>query len=170
MNLLIRKRLLAGLIDYLVIMIYAVLLLGVTLLAFKVSGTKIDTSTPIKGQLIGFLTLTLPVFLYFYLSEFSNRKGTIGKGLMNLTIESSIEKGYLFRNILKLLPWEIAHFGVHWIVFYSDKQEPTPFWVFVILVLPQLMMVVFFISLIVNKGKETLYDKISKTWVNHTSV
>lgn len=43
-------------------------------------------ANPIVGHLVGFVTLTLPVFLYSYLTEKSSWKGTIGKKLLGLSV------------------------------------------------------------------------------------
>ncbi len=118
------------------------------------------------GQLIGFLILTLPVITYSYLTEKSVWRGTIGKRLQKvivLTDQSKISRSILLRNILKYLPWEIAHTGVHWIVYYSSNSIETPIWVWVILILPQIVSVVYFISIVASKGKGSIYDRISMT-------
>lgn len=80
MKKLLIKRGVAFGIDYLIIVIYAVLLFGITTMINP------ENVNPIKGQFIGFITLTLPVFLYFYLTEKSIYKGTIGKREMNFTL------------------------------------------------------------------------------------
>jgi hypothetical protein len=69
----------------------------------------------------------------------------------------------LVRNILKYLPWEIAHTGVHWIIFYASNNSATPLWVWVVLILPQIISFSYFISMISSKGESSIYDKISKT-------
>ena len=61
-----------------------------------------------------FLTVSLPIWLYFILSERSRRQATLGKRLMGLTVVSDDgEKPHLQqvvgRTILKLVPWELFH-------------------------------------------------------------
>jgi uncharacterized RDD family membrane protein YckC len=71
MNKLLVYRGVAFGIDYLIIGLYAMLLFGITSLINP------GMVNPVKAQFIGFITLTLPVYLYFYLSERSKYKGTI---------------------------------------------------------------------------------------------
>ncbi len=77
MSILVR-RVLAWFIDLGIIGLYALLLFGLTTLVLSTSDI-IVTQNPILGQLIGLITLTIPVVLYFYLSEKSSHSATIGK-------------------------------------------------------------------------------------------
>jgi len=72
---------------------------------------------------------------------------------------------HLWGNILKFLPWEIAHIGVHWIVYYSNTGTDIPIWVYALLILPQIVVFGYFISLIIYKGEYSFYDKIANTKV-----
>ena len=162
MKKLIFRRLAAYSLDYMIIVVYALLLFVVT----KILNLKDLILTPISGQFLGFISLTLPVFFYFFLSEKGNHRATIGKRIMNISICSqsdNIEPRILLRNILKFLPWEIAHTGVHWIVFYSKYENEVPIWVWIVLILPQIIMVVYLVSIIISKGESGIYDSISNT-------
>jgi uncharacterized RDD family membrane protein YckC len=123
---------------------------------------------PLQGQMVGFISLTIPVFLYFYLSERGKIKATIGKRLMNIQVNSlqgRHKRNILVRNMLKFLPWEIAHVGVHWIVFYSSNHIETPMWVWIILILPQLIVLTYMVSIVVSKGRGGMYDQFASTSV-----
>ncbi len=101
----------AALIDYAVIAVYATLLFGVASLLFAVFHWERNGS-PFTGQLIGFLTLTLPVITYSCLSEQSRWAGTIGKKLAGIAVRADAQSSgmrILLRNLLKYLPWEMAH-------------------------------------------------------------
>ena len=169
----LKKRFSAFIIDYLVIVLYALLLFGFTTLIqsrFNITSEEIN---PIKGQIIGFVFLTLPVFFYFYFSEKSEKKGTIGKRLMNIYVTNdqiTHNKNIFIRNVLKFLPWEIAHIGVHWIVFYSSLDILPPDWVWITLITPQIIVIVYIISIIIYRGESSFYDKIANTKVqiNHS--
>ncbi len=166
MTKLLQKRLFAFLIDYLVIAGYAVVLFGLAMLLFGWLGALPDISNPIVGQLLGFFTLTLPVFLYFFVTEKSKRKGTIGKIKLKIQVETEAvnpTRNVLVRNILKLLPWEIAHTGVHWVVYYSNNNAEVPFWTWAVLIIPQVAVVLYFFSILFYKGESSFYDKIAKT-------
>ncbi len=165
MRQLLFKRILASIIDYTIVAGYA----GILFLCTNIISSKFNlklSENPMIGQLIGFLILTLPVITYSYLTEKSVWRGTIGKRLQKvivLTDQSKISRSILLRNILKYLPWEIAHTGVHWIVYYSSNSIETPIWVWVILILPQIVSVMYFISIVASKGKSSIYDRISMT-------
>ena len=166
MKKLLIKRVIAFGIDYLIIVFYAMLLFGITTL---VNPGNIN---PILGQFVGFFTLTLPVFLYFYLTERSIYKGTIGKRVMGISViinQQGSSRNILIRNILKFLPWEIAHIGVHWVVYYSKMEIAPPNWVWVVLILPQIITFGYLISLVIYKGEYSFYDKIANTKVGITS-
>lgn len=159
------KRFCASLIDYCIILIYAIALYFISSLfssAFKFESGY----NPIMGQFIGIVTLTIPVIMYSYLSEKSCFRGTIGKksqGLIVLTESSKLNKNILTRNILKYMPWEFAHTGVHWTIYYDSKNMEVPIWTWCFLILPQIIVIVYLISIIVTKGKGSVYDRISRT-------
>lgn len=163
MNKLIRRRILAFGLDYLLIVIYALFLLIIT----KVIGFEKELS-PIEGQLLGFITLTLPVYFYFFWTEKSNSRATWGKRIMKISVYCDHipeSRGILLRNILKFLPWEIAHFGVHWVVHYSALDKVPPIWVWLALIIPQIIVFGYFLSLFLYKGKSSAYDMLANTGV-----
>ncbi len=156
-------RILAWTIDFGIIVLYAVLLFTVTSLLFEVKQGNLN---PYLGQLIGFFTLTLPVITYSYLTEKSKWKATIGKrtlNLMVLTCENKTTKSVLLRNVLKYLPWEIAHTGVHWITYYESVGREIPIWTLTILIIPQVIVFIYFVSIVFSKGQSSVYDRISGT-------
>lgn len=164
MKSLIFKRLTAYLLDYSIVAIYALCLFGVA----TILDLKGPMFTPVISQLVGFISLTLPVFLYFFLMERSTARATIGKKLMNISVHTETGNTgtkILFRNILKFLPWEIAHTGVYWVIFYSESEINTPAWVWIVLILPQIVVIAYFISIIVSNGESAIYDTISNTRV-----
>ena len=159
---LIYIRLVAFGIDYIIIAAYALLLFGIT----KILNLKELVLTPVNGQLLGFISLTLPVFLYFFLTEKGKSRATIGKRIMNISITAKTDKTkpkILLRNILKFSPWEVAHIGVHWIVFYSISDNNVPIWVWFLLILPQIIVMAYLLGVIISKGESGIYDSISNT-------
>ena len=165
MRQLLFKRILASIIDYAIITGYASILFLCTTIISSTSNLKFSEN-PIIGQLIGFMTLTLPVITYSYLTEKSDWRGTIGKRLQKIVVftdQNKILKSILLRNILKYLPWEIGHTGVHWIIYYSSNSIETPLWVWVVLILPQIISIIYFISIVVSRGQSSIYDRISMT-------
>ncbi|MBJ7429106.1 MAG: RDD family protein [Bacteroidia bacterium] len=156
-------RILAWTIDFGIIVLYAVLLFMVTNLLFEVRQGGLN---PYLGQLIGFLTMTLPVITYSYLTEKSKWKATIGKRILNLIVltnENKTTKSILLRNVLKYLPWELAHTGVHWIIYFESVGREIPIWTWAILIIPQAIVFIYFVSIMLSKGQSSIYDRISGT-------
>lgn len=165
---LVKKRIFSFLIDYMLIIFYALFLSGISMLIFFGTGMKPAVTQPVIGQLVGFFTLTLPVFFYFYLFENGSGCATIGKhklGLMVVNSNSSFSNPVLIRNALKFIPWEIAHTGVHWMVYYSLQDKNPPVWVMIVLIAPQLIVIAYVISIFATKGKRSIYDKVAGTKV-----
>lgn len=167
MHSVISKRILSIIVDIGVILLYAMLLY----LAFSIVNLFVETPVkihnPFIAQLTGFISLTLPVFLYYYFTDKNSKRGSYGKRWNNLSlvvIKPAGKNAILLRTIIKLLPWEIAHTGVHWLMFYLRKgdSEP-PFWVWIALILPQIIILVYAISIIYFKGSSSVYDKIAGT-------
>lgn len=119
-NIPIKNRLIELLVDYLIIIVYLVLLLivnlGIILFIFK----GMPKYTEMQAQLIATFTSVIPIILIFsYLDYFKN--GSIGKRVsgLKLTYTNQSFSSSLLRNIIKFLPWQLGHVGViHGI--YSD--------------------------------------------------
>ena len=160
MKSLILKRIIAFAIDYILILIYGTVLYFITIQF----GAK--NLSPIEGQIVGFVSLTLPVFLYFYLTENSLQHATLGKRIQKIRVNTSNQQSsVLKRNFIKFLPWEIAHIGVHWISYFSNHSINPPLWVWIVLIVPQITVLYYMISILRSKGKGSLYDDFAKTEV-----
>jgi uncharacterized RDD family membrane protein YckC len=110
------RRIAAFLIDYFLIAVYMGILFFVAFLLRRLNAFEI--SSPGGRQVLGVITLTLPVVLYFALSEASSRQGSIGKQATRLKVTDVLGKRIgigrsLLRSGLKFLPWELAHTFVH---------------------------------------------------------
>lgn len=170
MNKKVLLRLLAFFIDWLIILVYAGLLFGITILIttrFNISFSDI-TISPQMGHLIGFITLTLPVILYFTLTESGLKHGSLGKQILKLKVYDKELKNpkfinILVRNLAKFAPWELAHLGVHWAMFYIRQNTIIPVWVWITLITPQLIMALYLLIALINKKNRTIYELISKT-------
>lgn len=164
---LIFKRVLAWIVDCVVILAYACVLFGVmTILSFTGLVT-LDTVHPVTGQLIGFFTLTLPVALYCIFLEAGGKHATIGKRMLKIevTADSLTTQQVVMRNIIKFLPWEFAHGGVLWINYIRTPE--TPIWIWFLLIAPQVIVVIYIMSIIATKGSRSLYDMLAGTRVRH---
>lgn len=157
---LLARRVIAFCTDYLIFASYAVLLFVV------VSSLDPPPAGPIRGQIIAFFSLTLPVVLYGIVLEGGPKKATIGKRWMRIEVVG--DGSVVFRNILKFLPWEIAHGGVHWMYYYEDVGGTIPGIIWILLVLPQVVVVVYVVSILVSRGRSSVYDKMAKTEIKAT--
>jgi uncharacterized RDD family membrane protein YckC len=164
---LIFKRILAFVIDLVVIVLYALVLFAIMMILSQTGIVTLGTVHPLTGQLIGFCTLTLPVILYFIVFEAGQRHATLGKRILKIEVTGDeITAGQIIlRNIIKFLPWEFAHAGVLWINYI--KTPETPLWLWVLLIAPQIVVIVYVMSAVATKGSRSLYDMISGTRVRH---
>lgn len=159
------KRILAYIIDWFVIILYAGILFLVTYSLYQMNGAELEVLDPVKGNFISFFSLTLPVFLYFYFFEKSSKQGTLGKQLMKIKIENNSSKNVFVRVFMKILPWEIAHFGMHYAVYYEAHEMEIPVWNMVVNLVPQIIVLVYFISVLLSNGKSSVYDKVAQTGI-----
>lgn len=164
---LIFKRILAWIIDWLIIGVYACALFGVMMILSSMEIVSLGSVHPLKGQLIGFLTLTLPVVLYCIVTEAGTKHATFGKRVMKIEIVGSpLSTGEIvLRNVIKFLPWELAHAGVLWINYINTPE--TPLWIWILLIVPQVLVVIYILSIVATKGSKSLYDILAGTSVRH---
>lgn len=113
------RRAVAVGLDYLVVAAYVavVVLAGVALLALAPKFSRELFGQPLSAEATGFLTLTLPVTLYFSLTEASVSGATWGKRRMTLRVVGPHEQRLsllrsLLRGAWKFAPWELAHAGI----------------------------------------------------------
>ena len=137
-----RTRRLAALgLDYLVILAWMAVLGAASALVFLVRGELPDTLGtlgPLGSQLVYFLLLTFVVGSYLYLTESGAHHASWGKRRMGLEVARADgavpgRRMILLRTIVKLLPWEGAHFFMWQMmyVYYREGYEATPpVWVF----------------------------------------
>ncbi len=122
------RRLVAYIIDILVVFLLLVSLLQLAVfvpLRSMVIGSADWFRSGWHTEAYTWLTISLPVWLYFILFESSSWKATPGKRLMRLQTVDSTSGGRinflrsLLRTVIKLLPWELAHF---------TNNIPVPMW------------------------------------------
>lgn len=164
------KRLKAFIIDYFIILIYIGLLLGATLSISAIFHLKLENVNPVIGELIAFATLTLPVILYFVISENSEYAGTIGKRKMgvqivNKTLVKASIGQLLIRNCIKFLPWELAHFFIYRLFYFNSITETTPEWVLTGLIVSQGLVIIYLFCIIFIKNNRSIYELLSQTRV-----
>jgi uncharacterized RDD family membrane protein YckC len=114
---------------------------------------------------VAFITLILPVVLYFSLQESSARQATIGKQKIGLQVINAngrrLSTGQaLLRSGLKFLPWQMAHTAVFQL---SSGNASTI--MLAISILAQGLVIINLLLLMIDKQHRTLYD-----WLAGTSV
>ncbi|HAX49884.1 MAG TPA: RDD family protein [Ignavibacteria bacterium] len=166
MTALTAHRLLAFVVDYFLIILYAVLLFLLAWLFLGTDSFSYLQDNHLLNQLITFTTMTLPVFMYFFLFETSKWNGTPGKKIFGIRVISNqpFQKRKIFmRNFIKFLPWEISNIGVIWSFNYTNTGTEIPIWIWLLLLLPQGVYIFYLTSIIYYKGESSFYDKIANT-------
>ena len=152
------RRLLAMLIDIGVILIYAIMLYIVVTQVIHYNGSD----NLIVLNLISFLVMIVPGYLYFTVMEYKFRF-TLGKKVLGLKISNHSDlMPLVIRNVLKLLPWQLGHMMV-----YSMYDKT---WLFdtksiIYLVLIYGLIGVNSISIVFSKSKQSVYDKLTNTFI-----
>lgn len=170
----VRERLKAFAVDYLIILVYAGLLFAATLLVCNAFSMDLQNLGPAVGQALGFASLTLPVILYFTITENGKYAGTLGKRKFNLRVVSNgLTKAglgqLLIRNCLKFLPWEMAHFFIFRLVQFTRLGVQPPDWVAAGLICSQGLALLYLLCLLLTKNNRGPYELISSTRVVSTS-
>ena len=122
----VAKRLLALVIDWLLICGYLIVLAIVAFMLYLIVWDRIPEFSAIQTQLIAAFTTVVPVTTWFTLKEAQIPFATTGKIQMELTVNyrSDAAKSALIRSVLKFLPWQLAHVGViHG--YYTDFESST---------------------------------------------
>jgi uncharacterized RDD family membrane protein YckC len=161
-----RLRIVALMIDYLVILGYGLILWGASFL-FKPVLTALFTASAAIAEITGAILITLPITLYFILCESSRHMGSIGKRKMGLAVTNDSGERIRFRRsftrtIIKFIPWELAHFAIWRLRLPSHFSES---YLLEILFGANIMVLLYIIMPVLNKDRKSLYDWIAGTMV-----
>lgn len=164
-----RVRIFAFLLDYLVIVIYGVFVVGTISFAFRPYVQSLFSTSSAVAELMGFCMMTLPVSLYFILSECSKWQGTLGKRKMGVcVVDGSGQRIGIGRSVVrtavKFLPWELAHFSIWQIMLPSSISDIT---VYILLSAVNIAILVYLIIPFTNKKRKNVYDWVAGTEVVH---
>lgn len=162
-------RIQAFVMDYLVVLVYLVLL---TALAWTVNSIFPNISqelfdNPLSAQITVIVLLTMPVILYFAWYESSGWQATLGKRWKNLKVVSATggrlsRTRAAFRTVLKFVPWELAHTCI-WQIRFAP-QEPSPM-ITAGFALVWILVGANIISLLISPTHQTLYDRLSGAYI-----
>jgi hypothetical protein len=100
--------------------------------------------------------------------EKSKSRATLGKRVMKISVavkQGNVTQSMLMRNLLKFLPWEIAHTGVHQVVSSSALEQEVSLSVWLALILPQIIIIGYLFSIAMSKGASSFYDKVAHTHI-----
>ncbi len=165
-------RLKAFLLDYIVIAVYLVVLVGVSVAIRAVAPSFAGSlmRTQYSGEAVGFLTVTAPVSLYFLLFEASSSQATLGKRRIRLKV-IRVKNGSrlstarsLGRTALKFAPWELSHAMIWYIVFHPAGTVAFYSGISLVFVL----VISNVLALTWSPERQTLYDLVTGTAVTQS--
>jgi uncharacterized RDD family membrane protein YckC len=171
----ISRRILAYLIDSL--LAFLVFVLAAQLLFFVpvrhlLIGSEDWFRSGWNAQIYTLLTMSLPTWLYFALTEISPWGATLGKHLLKLKTVTKATQGKmtllqsLVRALVKLLPWEMAHLANNLPV--PMWYDPDPGFRMAFLLAP--LLVCGYLALaFLTKERQSLHDLAARTVVLHDS-
>mgnify|MGYP006288710483 CR=1 FL=1 len=118
------RRFIAFALDWFVIAAWGALLFGIVMLVSN--GDPQGFSGPWMSQAVGFVSMTLPVTLYFSVMESSRFSASIGKRLTGLRVRTSHGHRLSFRRslartLIKFLPWELGHLVAQQALFSGES-------------------------------------------------
>jgi uncharacterized RDD family membrane protein YckC len=166
---LLRRRLTAFALDYLLIAAYLALLAGIgSALAFGPTGERWQAfvSTPARLDVLAFCSAVLPVILYFSLMEGSSRESTLGKRRMGLRVVRAgggrLGHGRsLLRSVVQFLPWQLAHTSLLHIPGWPAAPAQPPSWVVVGMSATWNLAGIYLLTLVLRGDHRTPYDWIA---------
>jgi uncharacterized RDD family membrane protein YckC len=130
-----KRRIAAFGVDYLIIAAWIGLITAIgfgarALLGIE-SGPIVSQADKLRGHALAFLSLTLPVILYFAIAESSGWRATVGKRALGLRVLTVTGKRVglgrsLVRSAIKFLPWEVAHTAIWHVPGQPFVSEPAP--------------------------------------------
>ena len=164
-------RLKAFTADYVLIFGYLLIVLIVSVFLIP-SLQELFQASPITAQLTGFLLVTLPVSLYFIVADSRIGNQSFGKRKIHIRVVDknhqaiSVYRAAL-RTALKFLPWELSHFMAYRMIYLGDSDVQVTDYVMGGLV--YLLIFLYILMALFTKSKQSLYDRIAKTYVVKSS-
>ncbi|HEY5806115.1 MAG TPA: RDD family protein [Candidatus Saccharimonadales bacterium] len=158
------RRVIAFSIDWGLIAAYVLTLFGI---ATAWSGGVPSPSLPynaLQHELLGFIVLTLPVVTYFAASEYRSGQ-TLGKYIMRIRVTTQQGKQLslrqaIGRNVLKFIPWEMAHFCVHHFVAANlENREPGAITI-IVLIMTYVLVALYLGTLFWSGNHRPIYDRL----------
>ncbi|MFJ2618948.1 RDD family protein [Glutamicibacter sp. NPDC087344] len=168
------SRVLASLVDYLLILGWMLVLALATGLLWLSTGRLynwLELGTA-GAQLLGFMVLVLPVGIYLYSTETSTAQATVGKRCLGLRVVDAQSAGrvpkqkILLRTVIKLLPWEIAHFAVwNFVNIASTGSTDFPLWLLLTAVIADILPLIYLLTMAIHPQGRGPHDLVAGTTV-----
>ena len=157
------KRIAAFMVDWCVLALF----IGLLFLFVSPFVAPLFMQSPFMAEAAGFCLLTLPLFLYFSLTE-ALIGGSLGKKFLRLRVSTVKAQQMRYRTSalrtgIKLVPWELAHFAI-WNVFIFSASPAYGLGVGA-LGLSYGLIIIYATSLFLKRGR-TPYDLIAQTIVS----
>jgi uncharacterized RDD family membrane protein YckC len=155
-------------LDYILILFYLAAITLISLLVNSLFGVNKWLFTDrVRAQLTGFILITLPITLYYALSESSTRQATWGKKWVGLKVTDTNGKRIsvwrsLARTLLKFIPWELSHTLI-WEIYFAQQLNAT--FLNYGFVLVYVLIGLNIASLVMTRQHQTIYDLLAKTCV-----
>ncbi|CAM2906201.1 RDD family protein [Paenibacillus sediminis] len=161
------ERLTAFLIDYLLILLYLIMLFVFGFFLFP-SIQQLFTGSLYRAQFFGFLFVTLPVSVYYIIMDSNIVKCSVGKRLRKIRVVNQFGQSpnllqSAARTFLKFIPWEMSHFLVYRLVSIGENVVPIRYYVIGGYI--YLLIFIYIFTAIFSKRKRSLYDMLSNTYV-----
>src|SRR5690554_1652768 len=158
-------RLKAFAIDYILILLYLALLTIVNLFIFP-EAQGLFMGSVITAQITGFILVTLPVSLYFIISDSTVGKQSLGKRRAGIQVVNQNGDALpiwqsTIRNFIKFIPWELSHFLVYRFVYIGDGEVSVLYYIVGGMI--YLLIFVYILTAIFTKKKQSLYDIVVKS-------
>lgn len=160
------RRIAAVALDYVAALLY----LGVLRLAvFLVPQLMRWFDGLSTAHLASFFLVTLPISLYFAVSEASTAEATVGKRLMRIRVQSwngtrLTLAASLVRTAIKFTPWELGHAAV-WRFHFAAGNAAQERIATAFLIATWVLVAVYLACLAVDKGRRTPYDLAARSIV-----
>ena len=157
----------AFMIDYILILVYLAVLFIFNVFLFP-SMQDFFNGSLIIAQFTGFLMVTLPVSLYFIVSDSKIGGQSFGKRKTGIRVVGNNGEPLSLihitvRTILKFFPWELSHFLVYRLIHMGDGEVPLTYYLIGGTIYA--LMFAYILTAIFTKKKQSLYDIVAKTKV-----
>jgi len=159
----IKLRFKALFIDYLCIVAYLALLMGVAMACYKLFFGEVPQFTALQSQLVAFFTSVLPVMGWFAFMESKGDFASLGKRKVGIQVKyerfgKNPLVSSILRNALKFLPWQLAHMAVIGGVYDGFESAN-------LLIVTLILPVIYIAMAVIRKDNRHFADIVSGSYV-----